>query len=251
MTTNYKFKQHTILSNSETYELIIRWQTEGCIKSRNKLLVHNLRFISKVASALKSLYHYVPVDDLVGYGVEGFLNSLDKFDVSSGKKLITYAVHWIRQNIQRKSEDCETTIRYPANIREEIRKAVKGDYLTQEQQGIIDNYLGNQRGDDVIGDDNNSNMTLADKYAFINHSKYDLVDEAYIQNEMHGNLQLVLSGLSPIQKQVVIHLFGFNDMGEMNLRQVASNLGISHEHVRKIRESAISDMRESLRRIYA
>ncbi len=77
------------LSRQEEHELIRRYQEEGDMEAREKLVKANLRFVITVAKEFNS---YLLLEDAIGEGSLGLLKALDRFDASRGCKFITYAV---------------------------------------------------------------------------------------------------------------------------------------------------------------
>jgi RNA polymerase sigma factor FliA len=70
---------------------------EGDIEAKNALFEHYYPLVEKIARKLsKTLPSNVEVDDLIGDGVFGLLEAIERFDPSKGYKLETYAVSRIR-----------------------------------------------------------------------------------------------------------------------------------------------------------
>ena len=67
-------------------------------KALQKILNAYLRL--SVAYARKYSNYGLPLDDLIHEGVLGIMHSLEKFDISKGFRLSTYASWWIRASIQ-------------------------------------------------------------------------------------------------------------------------------------------------------
>jgi len=250
-TINYKVKRHGFLSRDEEYFLLDNWFNKKCIISRNKIVNSNLMFIISVANKMRKKYSHVDFRDLIGYGNHGFIFGLDKVDLefikSKRAKISSYLVFWVKQFIQRGVEDNESAIRHPANIHEDMRKKVKSrEDLSDTEKAWMDNVRGVNHIEDVIGDDD-SNMTLADKYSFTCHDESDLADSMLIKKERSEVINIALDGLSEQDKQIMIHLFGLSGNDDMNLREVGEELGISHEQVRKRRMDILPSLQRQLR----
>lgn len=63
--------------------------------------------------------------DLIGYGNEGLLKAIDKFDYNKGYKLSTYATWWIHQTITRGIANEARTIRLPVYVVNVINKMAR------------------------------------------------------------------------------------------------------------------------------
>ena len=79
----------------------------------DKIVVSNLRFVVSVAKQYQN--QGLSLEDLISEGNVGLINSISHFDYTKGYRFISYAVWWIRQNINRAVLDKSTTIRYSAN----------------------------------------------------------------------------------------------------------------------------------------
>ena len=103
---NYKFsnslvdhsRQSKILEKNEEFSLILKWQNESDEKALQKILDAYLRMA--VSYARKYINYGLPFDDLIHEGVIGIMHSIEKFDVSKGFRLSTYASWWTRASIQ-------------------------------------------------------------------------------------------------------------------------------------------------------
>jgi RNA polymerase sigma factor (sigma-70 family) len=103
-----KALDHPILSKEETAALVRRSQ-RGDKRATDRLVRHNLRFVALIA---KKQAHKVSFEDLMQEGCLGLLKGIERFQLSSGNSLVTYAVFWIRAYVNKAVEDA-TGIRRP------------------------------------------------------------------------------------------------------------------------------------------
>lgn len=82
-------------------------------------IVHysNLKLVASIAMKYVSA-STMPVMDLIHEGDVGLMKAIDRFDYTRGFKFSTYAVWWIRQNIQRAIGDQARIIRVPIHVHE-------------------------------------------------------------------------------------------------------------------------------------
>lgn len=93
-----EIKKFPILEADEEYMLAKRWQEHQDPKAAEKLVGSHLRLVAKIASGYRG--YGLPVVDLIAEGNVGLMQALRKFDPEKGFRFSTYAMWWIRANIQ-------------------------------------------------------------------------------------------------------------------------------------------------------
>ena len=97
MTNNYKFKEK-LLTKDEEYKLISNWQKNKNNKSLDKLIKAYKKLV--VSFAKKYFSYGLPQEDLIQEGMMGLMYGIEKFDISRGFRLSTYANWWIKAMMQ-------------------------------------------------------------------------------------------------------------------------------------------------------
>ena len=90
-------------------------------KATTEFINANLRLVVSVAR--KYQWSGLPLGDLIQEGNLGLIHAVEKFDWRKGFKFSTYATWWIRQSIGRAVENTAHTVRVPAHVGDEIRRA--------------------------------------------------------------------------------------------------------------------------------
>ena len=85
----------------------------GDLRSRNKLIEGNLRFVVQVAKQYQGMG--VQFEDLIGFGNIGLFEALARFDSSKKVKFITFAVWYIRAEINKALNDLGRVVRVPSH----------------------------------------------------------------------------------------------------------------------------------------
>ena len=93
-----KIKRFPILEAAEEFMLAKRWQEHQDPKAAEKLVGSHLRLVAKIASGYRG--YGLPIGDLIAEGNIGLMQALRKFDPDKGFRFSTYAMWWIRANIQ-------------------------------------------------------------------------------------------------------------------------------------------------------
>tara|TARA_Y100000590_G_scaffold417270_1_gene516859 strand:- start:924 stop:1775 length:852 start_codon:yes stop_codon:yes gene_type:complete len=93
-----EIKKFPILTAEEEYMLAKRFKEHGDTKAAHKLVTSNLRLVAKIAMGYRG--YGLPVTDLISEGNVGIMQAVKKFDPERGFRLATYAMWWIRAQIQ-------------------------------------------------------------------------------------------------------------------------------------------------------
>ncbi len=93
-----EIKKFPILSADEEYMLAKRYKEHGDTEAAHKLVTSHLRLVAKIAMGYRG--YGLPVTDLISEGNVGIMQAVKKFDPERGFRLATYAMWWIRAQIQ-------------------------------------------------------------------------------------------------------------------------------------------------------
>lgn len=96
---NYMHEVHKIpvLTVQEEKEIATRLRENEDLSSARLLVMHNLRFVIKVARSYSG--YGLPLGDLIQEGNVGLMKAVKRFDPTMNVRLISFAVHWIRAEI--------------------------------------------------------------------------------------------------------------------------------------------------------
>ena len=93
-----EIKKFPILTAEEEYMLAKRYKEHGDTEAAHKLVTSHLRLVAKIAMGYRG--YGLPVTDLISEGNVGIMQAVKKFDPERGFRLSTYAMWWIRAQIQ-------------------------------------------------------------------------------------------------------------------------------------------------------
>ena len=228
-------------------------------RAKEKLVKANLRFVVSVAKQYQ--HQGLSLTDLIDEGNIGLVKAAEKFDETRGFKFISYAVWWIRQSILQAIAEESRIVRLPLNqvgalskINNEISKfeqenmrkpsvaelaAITNiDEEKIEQSIKADNH--HMSIDAPFQDDDDNSMV--DVMESGDDSRTDrLVDFESMAQELDNVLRKVLK-----EREVIIlrECFGIG-CHEKGLEEIGSEMGLTRERVRQIREKSILKVRES------
>ena len=93
-----EIKKFPILTAEEEYMLAKSYKEHDDTKAAHKLVTSHLRLVAKIAMGYRG--YGLPVTDLISEGNVGIMQAVKKFDPERGFRLATYAMWWIRAQIQ-------------------------------------------------------------------------------------------------------------------------------------------------------
>lgn len=93
-----EIQKFPILSAQEEYDYAMRFKQNGDKEAAKILVQSHLRLVVKMATKFKN--YGLPITDLVAEGNIGLIQAVKKFDPEKGFRFSTYAMWWVRANIQ-------------------------------------------------------------------------------------------------------------------------------------------------------
>ncbi|PNX91802.1 RNA polymerase sigma factor sigE chloroplastic/mitochondrial-like, partial [Trifolium pratense] len=233
--------------------------------ARNKLIKHNLRLVLFVINRYFSDFANSPrFQDLCQAGVKGLITAIDRFEPNRKFRLSTYGLFWIRHAIVR-SMTLSSFSRVPfglESVRAEIQRAkseltFKHQRPPTEEEIIERVHISPERYRDV---------TKASQPILSLHSRHITTEEEFINGVVDDGgldgdnrrqpallrlaLDDVLDSLKPKENLVIRQRFGLDGKGDRTLGEIASNLNISREMVRKHEVKALMKLKLSARLDY-
>ena len=93
-----EIKKFPILTAEEEFMLAKRYKEHDDSDAAHKLVTSHLRLVAKIAMGYRG--YGLPVTDLISEGNVGIMQAVKRFDPEKGFRLATYAMWWIRAQIQ-------------------------------------------------------------------------------------------------------------------------------------------------------
>jgi len=238
----------------------LRRQVAEAEKATGQFINANLRLVVSVAR--KYQWSGLPMGDLIQEGNLGLIHAVEKFDWRKGFKFSTYATWWIRQAIGRAIENTAHTVRVPAHVGDEIRRARRMQTELEAREGRpptlaelagalettesalaeLLRYDADPMSLDVsVGEDGDT--SLGD--LVVNHSA-ESPFEAVAGSMLPDEVARFLDALPEHERQVLRLRYGL-DRGEPRTQgEVGDMLSLTAERVRRIERDAITRLRRQL-----
>ena len=189
----------------------------GDIRSRNQIIESNLRFVVQVAKQYQGMG--VHFEDLIAFGNIGLFEALERFDLTKNVKFITFAVWYIRSEINKALNDLGRTVRVPSHKTQTEKQYIKSIHAP-------------------VGEEDDSE-TYADRYL-------QSPDEpsARDTNDMHDDLKRAISQLKPKQATALTMFYGIGIEYPRCMEQIAEELKVTGERARQLVRQAEKEIRK-------
>ncbi|HVM00895.1 MAG TPA: sigma-70 family RNA polymerase sigma factor [Egibacteraceae bacterium] len=222
----------------------------------------NLRLVVAEASKFGRRSH-LGLDELIQEGNLGLIRAVEKFDWRRGFKFSTYATWWIRQALQRGTADKERTIRLPTAVHANLMKV-------RAAQSRLRAELGRPPCLDELSDathltEGQIRQVLAADFAVLSLDKpiseeddaaelgalvartcdtpaEEVIDRLFIA----GVLDTAKRELPQRNWYVLCRRYGLEGQEPSTLQEVAQELGVSRETVRKIEQQALGQLQRAI-----
>ena len=249
-----RMEQEARLDDKVRHQL--RLEGEKGAAARRKLIEANGRLVISIANRYTG--HGLSLAELSQEGVLGLIRAIDKFDVTKGVRLSTYASYWIRQSVSRAVAVQTRVIRLPVHKVDHLGKIrrVMGQLTQKLGRAPELEEIAAQTGDapeqihellqdgqetlsleEPVGDDG---ATLADFVENdLTQALEDQVDSVLLENE----IRQALNGLTARESRIVELRYGLRDGQPLTLQDVAERFGLTRERIRQIEKEALAKLR--------
>ncbi|KAK2983655.1 hypothetical protein RJ640_023189 [Escallonia rubra] len=230
--------------------------------ARNKLIKHNLRLVLFVMNKYFQEFSNGPnFHDLCQAGVKGLITAIDRFESKRRLRLSTYGLFWIRHTIIRSMTlSSFTRVSFGLeSVRVEIQRA-KLELMFELHRMPTEDEIINKVG---LSPERYHDVMKASKPVFSLHARYSVTQEEFISGitDVDGAggdkrrqpallrlaLDDVLDSLKPKESLVIRQRYGLDGKGDRTLGEIAGNLNISREMVRKHEVKALMKLKHPAR----
>lgn len=239
---------------------IALWEEYARTKSskiREKLILEYAGLVKIVAGRLGMYLGYtVEYDDLVGYGIFGLIDAIDKFELSKGVKFETYAslrirgaiidqirkMDWIPRTIRQKQKKIETAMQ---ELERELGRTPNSEELAEYLEVTVEEV------EQMISQANLSSLISLDEYleqgsdVYTEPSvrpRFDQPEQVVDRQETKRILAEAIDKLTE-KEQKVIALYYFE---ELTLKEISNVLEVSESRVSQLHTKALKKMKERL-----
>ncbi|MCH4888748.1 FliA/WhiG family RNA polymerase sigma factor [Acidaminobacter sp. JC074] len=236
-------------------ELWKRYKDSGDLKAKEELIVSYVSLVKTISGRLYNTYNaHVEYDDLVGYGVLGLLDAIEKFDYKLGNKFETYAnirirgaivdqlrsMDWIPRSLRQKYKQLEKAVNklqniYGLDIRDE--DLAKEMNMTPKQLSELMHEVSTFS---IISLDEkiteNSNVNIQED------TKAETPEGELMNVETKRLLKEMIEKL-PEKEQRIIELYYYS---ELTYKEISKIMNISESRISQLHTKAITKMQAKI-----
>ena len=237
------------MSNTEILKNIQDYRSTNNRIYLDRVINNFIKLLIKLARIYKK--PSLDVGDLIHYGVEALIEAVSRtFNLQSEEKFITYITVIIERRMKDGVDMHHRTVELPKNIVTEQRKLRYAYFNNYEP----DSFLNNQKTQNTVTYLLYSKLNTVTKYSFedvlskqeqkvpYNINIEEKLDKESLQFDVFYILDILLT---PIERDVLIHSFGLNGEVAKVLDTISILLNMSSQKIGKIRNNALSKIREN------
>ena len=245
MNVEYKQKLWEDYSRKRTPEL------------HEKIIIEYAGLVKLVAGRLSMYLGYnVEYDDLVGYGIFGLIDAIDKFDYTKGVKFETYAslrirgsiidqirkMDWIPRSIRQKQKKMDLAYQ---NLELKYGRTVNDEEIAKELDITVDEletWQNQTKITNIISLDEFIDQGTESKVEQNLRADFDQPDKIIEKQELKNLLVKTLEALTEKEKKVIV-LYYYE---ELTLKEISRILEVSESRISQLHTKALQKMRIKL-----
>lgn len=237
------------------YDLWVEFKEKNSKKAKDDLIVEYIPLVKSIAGRLYSTYNAnVEYDDLVGYGIVGLIDAVNKFDHKKSIKFETYATIRIKGAVVDQMRQMDWV---PRSTRSKYRKIESAlEKLQKEYQGeVTDEMMAKELG--ITVEDYHKMLSEATSYAVVSleerineNSNFDIPSQddslmPYSQLEQNEVKKILMQtiGKLPERERLVLELYYYS---ELTYKEIAQVLEVTESRISQIHTKAIARLRITL-----
>lgn len=239
-------KKIPVISHERENEIFLQLKDGELTKPERQKLIDevvkgNLRFVISIAKGYQN--QGLDVSDLISEGNIGLIKAIERYDITSGFKFISYAVWWIKQQILYALNEYARTIRVPSNVIQEAQK-LKREEASQEDSFYVEYseipLTGIPTTIDLFREINEEGDTLLEIIANPNATSPE--DMANSAEDLKHRIKYMMSFLDERESAIIEGYFGLTGT-EKNLDDLGEEFGCTKERIRQLKDKAIKKLR--------
>ena len=267
-----------ILTPEEERSLAVRLRDDGDVEAAPQLVLSHLRLVISIARGF--LGYGLPYADLIQEGNIGLMKAIRHYDPDRGARLMTFAVHWIRSEIQeyiirnwrivklattknqrklffnlrQMKEDPQTALTNSQAEHIALALDVKPKEVLEMEERLYGQETSLDTPSSASDDDSENTFTPSEWLTRESDEPEAILEEKEHQRLEGEGLQMALHSLDERSRRIIMARYlNFDKDGNskaVTLQELAAEFGVSAERIRQIEKLAIQKMRLALEKAH-
>lgn len=224
---------------------------------RESLIMEYAGLVKIVAGRMGMYLGYtVEYDDLVGYGIFGLIDAIDKYELTKGVKFETYAslrirgaildqirkMDWIPRTIRQKQKKLETAMH---DLEAKFGRAATNEELAEELELSVEEL------EELVNQATLSNLVSLDEYLEQgsevqveagNQQRFEQPEQVIERQELKRMLAEAIDSLTEKEQKVI----AFYYFEELTLKEISKILEVSESRISQLHTKALRKMKDRL-----
>lgn len=251
-----------LLTDKEEYDLAQKWQQEEDVEAARYLVLSHLRLVVSIARTY--LGYGLPLADIIQEGTIGLMKAVKRFDATRNVRLVTFATHWIRAEINEfviknwrivRTVTTKNQRKLFFNLRSQREdignlSEVEADRIAKtldvSRDDVVDMNMRLTGGDVSILPDSSDEFAPSDWLTDEEHMP-EIMLQKKAKDRLHTlGIEEAIEGLDERSRDIIRSRWLKDPDDQETLHDLAAKYGISAERVRQIEVKAMQKMKKSL-----
>ncbi len=245
------------MKNDEKEKLWRDYQKNPTPQQREKIILEYAPLVKLVAGRLSMYLGYnVEYDDLVGYGIFGLIDAIDKFNIDKDVKFETYAslrirgaildqirkMDWIPRTVRQKQKKIDEAIKHIESTTGKLATDDKVAQYLQISEDELNNWQSQLKVTNVVS--LNEYVEQGSEPAMDTHrnSHFEQPEAVVEKSELKETLEECLHILTDKERKVIL-LYYYE---EMTLKEISKILSVSESRVSQLHTKALVKMKKKM-----
>ncbi|MBO4395866.1 MAG: FliA/WhiG family RNA polymerase sigma factor [Eubacterium sp.] len=244
------------MKEAERQKIWDRYMRTKETELRDQLILEYINVVNLVAGRMSMYLGYtVEYDDLVGYGIFGLIDAIDKYDMAKNVKFETYAslrirgsildhirkMDWVPRTLRQKQKKIDTAV---TKLEMDLGRPATDEEIAEELGLTMDEYEGWRSEAEL------SNLISLDDYLEQGgEGRIDTLGTRFVgpetaveQDELKTMLTEALQNLTEKEQRVITFYY----YEELTLKEISEVLEVSESRVSQLHTKALKKIRERL-----
>jgi len=251
-----------LLTEQEEFSYAMRWRQAEDVDAAKALVLSHLRLV--VSIARNYLGYGLPFADIIQEGTIGLMKAVKRFDPARKVRLVTFAMHWIKAEINDfviKNWRIVRTVTTKAqrklffnlrSQREDIgnlseREAAQiAATLDVTKEDVIDMNMRLTGSDVALISDNHEESAPIDWLTDYSTSPEEILKQKEQHHLQTAGLQYALEQLDARSRRIIESRWLPDETEQLTLHDLAAEFKVSAERIRQLEAKALQKMRSAL-----